>query len=102
MSKPAHEIRMGLIKAKIRQVRTRSGPRHTISVVRLFRNGDVWKESTRFGRDDLPIVRLVVDRAYAWILLNSHEDTAPVNQQRSHEASDSQTQSEATQGHRCD
>ena len=29
--------------------------RHTTTVTRLFRNGDHWKESTRFGRDDIRI-----------------------------------------------
>ena len=68
MAAPLHEFRIGLIRASIRTKRTRSGIRHTITVVRLFRNGDVWKESTRFGRDDLPVLRLVLDRAYGWLL----------------------------------
>jgi hypothetical protein len=71
MSRPLHEIRRGLIKARIWRKRTRSGTRHTISVVRLYRNGDVWKESTRFGRDDLPLLRLVLDDAHTWTLQQS-------------------------------
>lgn len=67
MSKPVHEIRLGLIKASVWQKRTRSGRRYSVSVVRLYRNGDVWKQSSRFGRDDLPILRLVLDRAHTWI-----------------------------------
>jgi hypothetical protein len=39
-------------------------------VVRLFRNGDEWKESTRLGRDDIPVVRVLLDEAYAWMLTN--------------------------------
>jgi hypothetical protein len=68
MARPVHEIRIGLIKATIRRRRTRSGIRYTITVVRLYRNGDVWKQSTRFGRDDLPLVRLVLDKAHMWTL----------------------------------
>ena len=71
MSRPLHEIRIGLIKARIWRKRTRSGVRHTVSVVRLYRNGDVWKESTRFGRDDLPLVKLVLDKAHLWTLRQS-------------------------------
>ncbi|MHB0958735.1 MAG: hypothetical protein ACYC0X_15680 [Pirellulaceae bacterium] len=71
MPRPLHEIRMGLITARIWRKRTRSGLRHTISVVRLYRDGDVWKESNRFGRDDLPLVRLVLDRAHFWTLRQS-------------------------------
>jgi hypothetical protein len=68
---PIHTIRFGSIKARIWRKQTRSGERHSISVCRLFRNGDVWKESTRFGRDDLPLVEFVLDQAHTWILQNS-------------------------------
>ena len=67
-NRSVHEIRIGLIKARVWRKRTRSGTRHTVSVVRLYRNGDLWKESTRFGRDDLPAVRLTLDQAHTWIL----------------------------------
>ena len=67
MSKPLHVIRYGMIKACIWKNQTKSGDRHTVSLVRLYRNGDVWKESTRFGRDDLPLVAKVADRAHTWI-----------------------------------
>jgi hypothetical protein len=73
---PVHTIRLGLIKARIWRKRTRSGLRHTVSVTRLYRNGDLWKESTRFGRDDLPLVRLLLDRAHTWIYLYLHPDGA--------------------------
>jgi hypothetical protein len=72
MAKHVHEVRIGLIRARIWRKRTRSGLRHTLSVVRLYRDGDVWKESKRFGRDDLPVVRLVLDRAYTWVLVNGN------------------------------
>jgi hypothetical protein len=65
--KPVHVMCHGLIKVRIWRKRTRSGLRHTISVTRLFRNGDVWKESARFGRDDIPLIRLVLDAAHTWI-----------------------------------
>ena len=71
MAKPIHELRIGLIKARIWRRRTRSGPRHSVSVVRLYRNGDVWKESARFGRDDIPLLRLLLDKAHTWIFLHS-------------------------------
>ena len=67
---PQHEIRRGLIKVRIWKRKPKNGVRYSLTVVRLFRNGDQWKESTRLGRDDLPLVRLVLDEAYAWILLD--------------------------------
>jgi len=69
--KPIHEIRHGLIRVRIWRKRTRSGLRHTLAVSRLFRNGDVWKESSRFGRDDIPLLRLLLDKAHTWIFRNS-------------------------------
>ena len=68
---PVHEVRRGLIKVRIWRKRTRSGLRHTVAVSRLFRNGDVWKESSRFGRDDIPLLRLALDEAYTWIYQQS-------------------------------
>jgi hypothetical protein len=64
---PIHEIRKGLIKVRIWRKRTRDGVRHSVAVTRLFRNGDSWKESTRFGRDDIPLMRLALDEAHTWI-----------------------------------
>ena len=61
----------GLIVARVWRKRTRAGIRHTVAVVRLYRNGDLWKESARFQRDDLPVVRLVLDQALTWIYLKS-------------------------------
>jgi len=67
MSSPAHTIRYGLIKACIWRNQTKAGERHSVSIVRLYKNGDVWKESTRFGRDDLPLIAKVSDQAHTWI-----------------------------------
>ena len=68
MAKPKLEIRRGLIKVRIWQRRSKNGVRYSLSVVRLFRNGDQWKESTRLCRDDVPLVRLVLDEAHEWML----------------------------------
>jgi len=68
---PIHEIGHGLIKVRIWRKQTRSVLRHTLTIVRLYRNGDVWKESTRFSRDDIPLMCLVLDEAHSWIFENS-------------------------------
>lgn len=64
---PVYEVRRGLIVVRVWRKRTRSGLRHTLTIVRLFRNGDTWKESIRFGRDDIPLIHLALDEAYEWI-----------------------------------
>lgn len=73
MAKPVHELRIGLIKARVWRKRTRTGPHFSITIVRLYRDGDLWKESTRFGRDDLPAIRHALDRVHDWILDRSHQ-----------------------------
>ncbi len=72
-SSPIHEIRRGLILARIWKKRTRQGVRHTVTIVRLYRNGDVWKESSRLGAKDLRVVRHVLDLAHAYILLDASQ-----------------------------
>lgn len=68
MSKPpVHEIRFGLIKACVWENQTKNGIRHNVTVTRLYKNGESWKESTRFGRDDLLILAKIADVAHTWI-----------------------------------
>ena len=71
---PVHEFRRGLIRVRIWRKRTRAGLRHTVSVVRLFRKSDVWNESPRFRRDDIPLVQLALDEAHNWIFQNHRPD----------------------------
>ena len=70
---PVHSIRMGLVKACIWRQDTRSGLRHHVTICRLFKNGDIWQESTRFGRDDLPLAAKVMELAHEWIFFHSQE-----------------------------
>ena len=76
---PVHEIRLGLIKASIWRNQTKSGERHSVTVARLYKNGDTWKESSYFGRDDLLLVAKVADLAHSWItqppLVRENRDT---------------------------
>ena len=70
---PIHTIRMGFVKAAIWRSDTRYGVRHQVTVSRLFKNGDMWQESTRFGRDDLPLASKVLELAHEWIFFHSQE-----------------------------
>lgn len=63
-----YEIRRDLICVRIAEKQSKSRVRHTLSVARLYRDGDVWKKSARFGRDDVPLLRLALDEAYQWLL----------------------------------
>ena len=71
--KPVHEIRLGRIKAAIWANETESGVRHNTTITRLYKEGDNWKRSESFGRDDLPLVSKVADLAQTWIYQQSQE-----------------------------
>jgi hypothetical protein len=72
-NKPVHEIRLGRIRAAIWENSTDNGTRHNVTVTRLYKDGDRWKDSASFGRDDLPLLAKVVDRAHSWIFERPQE-----------------------------
>ena len=65
---PAHEIKLGKIKATIWANETED---HAVwfnaIVTRLYKNGAGWKETQALRRDDLPIAIKAMDMAYSWI-----------------------------------
>ena len=71
--KPVHEIRMGRIKAAIWANETDNGTRHNVTITRLYKDGDEWKTSTSFGREELPLVAKIADLAHTWIYQQGHE-----------------------------
>jgi len=66
-SRPKHEIRLGRIRAAIWENDTKNGTQFNVTVSRLYKDGDTWKDSTSFGRDDLPLVAKVMDLCHSWI-----------------------------------
>ncbi len=69
--RPVHEVRLGRIKATIWENDTRDGVRHNVSLSRIYKDGNQWKDSTCFGRDDLPLVMKVADMAHTWVYENA-------------------------------
>ena len=69
--KPVHEVRLGSIKAAIWENRTESGTRFNVTVNRIYKEGDDWKSTDSFGRDDLLLLAKVSDLAHTWILENA-------------------------------
>jgi hypothetical protein len=66
-ARPVHEVRLGRIRAAVWENGTQNGTRHNVTLSRLYKDGDDWKDSTSFGRDDLPLVAKVADMAHSWI-----------------------------------
>lgn len=65
--RPVHEVRVGRIRAAIWENETSTGKRHNVTISRLYKEGDDWKDTASFGRDDLPLVAKVTDLAHSWI-----------------------------------
>jgi len=65
--RPVHEVRMGRVRAAIWENDTKNGTRYNVSLSRLYKDGEQWKDSTSFGRDDLPLVAKVADQVHTWI-----------------------------------
>lgn len=65
--RPAHEIRLGRIKATIWANHNDNGTWYNVTLSRTYRDGDEWKSSTSFGRDELLTVAKVADLANSWI-----------------------------------
>ena len=66
-ARPVHEIRLGRIRAAIWENETDNGTRHNVTLSRLYKDGEDWKDSASFGRDDLLLVAKVSDLAHSWI-----------------------------------
>jgi hypothetical protein len=70
-NKPVHEVRLGRIRAAVWLNDTENGPRYNVQITRLYKDQkDKWKDSTSFGREDLPLVAKVADMAMVWIYEN--------------------------------
>lgn len=65
---PVAEVRIGLIVASIWQNDTDSGTRFNVTFSRLYRDGESWKNTRSFGRNDLLVLAKVADRAHDRIL----------------------------------
>ena len=65
--KPSHEVRLGSIKAAVWRNETESGVRYNVTVSRIYKDGEEWKSTDSFGRDDLLLLAKVADHAHTWI-----------------------------------
>ncbi len=73
-NRPVHEVRLGRIKAAVWENATENGTRHNVTLSRIYKDGDQWKDTTSFGRDDLPLVAKVADLAHTWIFEQAGRD----------------------------
>ena len=66
-NRPVHEIRLGRIRAAIWANEGEGRVWHSVTVSRLYKDRDEWKNSDSFSREDLPLVAKAVDKAHTWL-----------------------------------
>ena len=67
---PVHEVRLGSVKAAIWKNQTENGTRFNVTIARIYKDGEQWKSTDSFGRDDLLLLGKVIDQAHTWIFDN--------------------------------
>ena len=72
--KPVTEVRIGRVKAAIWQNETEGRTRHNVTFSRLYKDGDEWKSTQSFGRNDLLVLAKVADQAHSRIFELSQEE----------------------------
>lgn len=66
--KPVKEIRIGKVRAAIWQNEADGGAvRHSVTFSRLYKDGDQWKDSASFGRQELLLLGKVADAAHTFL-----------------------------------
>ena len=83
---PAHELRLGTIKAAIWRNDTESGVRFNVTFERLYMQENEWRSTSSFGRDDLLTLAKVADLAHSWIM-NPEAEAKPTAARAKHEPS---------------
>lgn len=66
-NRPAHEVRVGLVRATIWANETKQGLKYNVTLSRLYQAGEKWKSSGSFGLRDLADVTRVSVTAEAWV-----------------------------------
>lgn len=68
-AKPIHRIRSGALTVSIWEQTGSNGTYYRVNAQRAFKKegADAWQHTDSFGRDDLPIVALLMQSAWAWI-----------------------------------
>jgi hypothetical protein len=65
--RPVHEIRLGRIRAAIWANQNDNGTWYNVTLSRSYKDGDDWRSSASFGRDELLTLAKVADLANSWI-----------------------------------
>jgi hypothetical protein len=70
-NRPAHEARLGRVKATVWANHTERGVYYSTVFARLYKDGEKWETSQSFGREDLPLVAQLAQLVLVWCYTNS-------------------------------
>ena len=65
--RPVHEVRFGGVKVAVWRNESEKGTHYNTTVSRVYKEGEVWKTSESFSRDDLLLLAKAADQAHSWI-----------------------------------
>ena len=74
--KPVHHVRLGAVSAAIWRNEKENAIWYNVKFDRGYKDGNEWKSSESFGRDDLLVLAKVADQAHTWIYERTREDNA--------------------------
>ena len=67
-TRPVQEFKIGRVRGAVWDNSTENGARFNLTLSRLYKNADgKWRDSSSFGREDLPLVMKVCDLAMTWM-----------------------------------
>jgi len=64
---PVHKIRHGSVSASIWRQETDKGSQFNVTFQRSYKDGEAWKNSASFGRQNLLVLSLIAARTFEWI-----------------------------------
>jgi hypothetical protein len=76
-NQPVHHIRHGAISASIWRQETDKGPAFNVTFQRSYKDGEDWKTSASFGRNNLLVLSLIAARSFEWISNQPRTPTRP-------------------------
>jgi hypothetical protein len=79
--KPTAEVKLGACRATVWANETANGTRYNVTLSRLYKDeSGSWKDSTSFGRDDLPQIAEAARQAWFWIFENVSSNSSVKNE----------------------
>ena len=70
---PIKTLRAGRIQTAVWENHSDKGPFYNVTVSRSYKDGETWKSSDSFGRDDLLVLAQLLGATYTFILQKQAE-----------------------------